>query len=579
MTNRRHHAHLDPDKQEVVVEKRGGGGGTTKRLDLKPTISRRQFLEAGLVTGAALLAESCSSPTVSRSSCPPNASINQIEHVIILMIENRSFDHFYGTYPGVRGFSDHPSGELGAFAQPWSENTFNPPKGTLLPYHLNTAVGNASVIGNVNVPTHNWAPQHMSWANGKMDAFVTTHALQHYDTPAYAPLVMGYYERSDLPFWYALADHFTLADNYYCSVLGPTMPNRLYAMSASIDPAGLQGGPILTTPNISGPGSSAQFIFSCSWTTMFERLESQGVSWKVYQQPGSSVGALQSLNLAIAFNALLYFKQYQDPSSSLYKKAFLPSWPDEFEADIAKGELPAVSWLIPPIIASAHPPAPAQLAAWMISRVINALTSNQKIWEKSVLFITFDENGGFFDHVVPPTPERGTPGEWLTTDPLPEAARGIDGPIGLGFRVPLLVVSPFSRGGFINSDPFDHTSLLRFLETRFGVEVPNLSSWRREMVGDLTSTLGLPDNSLPKLPPAPLDNPDLLRQYPAGKPLLSKASPAEPVTVSALEAIMPLAFQTPVVPPPPTPQVMPGQEGGTPKRLTHALCKPSKDRG
>jgi Tat (twin-arginine translocation) pathway signal sequence len=327
--------HANPRKQEGTEEKQGGEVTKAGRSIPKPTLSRREFLGASLVAGTALLAESCSTPTTSRTSCPPDANLNDIEHVIILMIENRSFDHFYGTYPGVKGFADHKRGDLGAFSQPWNENTFNPPKGELLPYHLNTAVGNASVIGNVNVPTHNWAPQHMSWAGGKMNAFVTAHALQHYDTPAYAPLVMGYYKRSDLPFWYALADQFTIADNYYCSVLGPTMPNRLYAMSASIDPAGVKGGPILTTPNISGAGSSAQFIFSCSWTTMFERLESQGISWKVYQQPDSSIGPLQSLNLAIAFNALLYFKQYQDPHSTLYKKAFLPSWPDEFERDIA----------------------------------------------------------------------------------------------------------------------------------------------------------------------------------------------------------------------------------------------------
>ena len=107
------------------------------------------------------------------------------------------------------------------------------------------------------------------------------------------------------------------------------------------------------------------------------------------------------------------------------------------------------------------------------------------------MFVAYDENGGFFDHVPPPTAPPGTGGEWLTASPLPSEASGVAGPIGLGFRVPCLVVSPFSRGGLVCSDVFDHTSLLRFLETRFGVAVPNLSAWRRETVGDLTSTLNL----------------------------------------------------------------------------------------
>jgi phospholipase C len=113
--------------------------------------------------------------------------------------------------------------------------------------------------------------------------------------------------------------------------------------------------------------------------------------------------------------------------------------------------------------------------------------SNPKVWSKTALFITWDENGGFFDHVAPPVAPKGTKGEYLTVSPLPAAANGIAGPIGLGFRVPMLIVSPFTRGGLVCSDTFDHTSMLRFIETRFGVEVPNLSEWRRRVTGDLTS--------------------------------------------------------------------------------------------
>src|SRR5262249_36199922 len=149
-----------------------------------------------------------------------------------------------------------------------------------------------------------------------------------------------------------------------------------------------------------------------------------------------------------------------------------------FEADCAAGTLPQVSWVLAPLVQSEHPPAPVTYGEVAAARVLNALTLNPSVWSRTALFITYDENGGFFDHLPPPVAPKGTPGEWLKVNPLPGDAAGVAGPIGLGFRVPLLLVSPYSRGGFVCSDTFDHTSLLRFLETRFGVEVPNLSVWR-----------------------------------------------------------------------------------------------------
>src|SRR5205823_5071066 len=140
--------------------------------------------------------------------------------------------------------------------------------------------------------------------------------------------------------------------------------------------------------------------------------------------------------------------------------------------------------------------------------ILNTLVSNPSVWAKTALFITHDENGGFFDHVTPPVAPAGTSGEYVTASPLPSDASGIAGPIGLGFRVPLLVVSPFARGGFVCSDTFDHTSLLRFLETRFGAEVPNLSGWRRSVTGDLTSAFNFVsvDKTKPTLPKESLLN-------------------------------------------------------------------------
>ncbi len=172
--------------------------------------------------------------------------------------------------------------------------------------------------------------------------------------------------------------------------------------------------------------------------------------------------------------------------------------------DVQRGHLPQVSWLLLGLGQTEHPGFSSPQAGQTGARqVVEALVSNPKLWRKTALFITWDENGGFFDHVAPPTAPKGTKGEYLTVSQLPQAAGGIRGPIGLGFRVPMLVVSPFSRGGLVCSDTFDHTSTLRFLETRFRVPVPNLSRWRRRTTGDLTGAFNFaarPKYAKPALP-------------------------------------------------------------------------------
>ena len=418
------------------------------------------------------------------STAPAGSDLGAIEHVVVIMQENRSFDHYFGTYPGVRGFDDHGS-KLGAFAQAWPGG--QAPK--LLPYKLDHATLQSQCAGNVDVPDHDWFPQHDSWAKGRNNRWLIAHSKRDIDGPAQAPLVMGYFDRENIPLQWALADAFTICDAYHSSVCGPTMPNRLYSVSGMIDPDGKHGGPIISTPDVS---NSAEIVGSVEWETIFEVLSENKISWKVYQPPNSAAGPEMKLNLALGFNSLLYFKQYvDDPASELYQRAFLPVWPDEFAADVASNTLPAVSWMIPTVPNSEHPSAPPTNGAAHVARILDILMSNPDVWSKTVVFLTYDENGGFFDHVAPPTAPAGTPGEHLTVKPLPVLAGGIAGPIGLGFRVPTLVISPFSRGGHVNSDTFDHTSLLRFLEQRFGVKAPNLTAWRRKTVGDLTSTLNL----------------------------------------------------------------------------------------
>jgi phospholipase C len=325
-------------------------------------------------------------------------------------------------------------------------------------------------------------------------------------------------------------------------VLGPTDPNRLYTMAASIDPAGQNGGPILQTII----ANRSSFNGRLTYTTMPEQLQTRGISWKVYSSPDENV-----LGGILSDNVLSYFKNFRDPASALHQNAFGPQFPIDFLADVAAGNLPQVSWIIGSVVTSDHPPAPSLFGENILSLIVDALAADAALWARTVLFVTYDENGGFFDHLAPVTPHSGTSGEYVTAPAVPDptivGSPPIPGPIGLGFRVPMLVISPFSRGGFVSSDLFDHTSVLRFLETRFGAEVPNLSAWRRATVGDLTSALNLkaPDHSMPNLP-----------------------SPVSAIQQVLLQCTANLAGQTPYAVP--NPQTLPAQEGGTVTRPSGA---------
>src|ERR1700676_3611292 len=414
--------------------------------------TRRELLKFGATTAVAQLASlglhGCGGGSISIPTGPPNpqagSKLSDIEHVVILIQENRSFDHYFGSYRGVRGFSD-PSM---AFQQPDPANTTNSPVGRLLPFHLDTSTTNAACTHDI---IHDWVSQHQSWDNGAMDGFVTSRLASNAND---AILTMGYYNRADLPFYYATADAFTLCDNYFCSVIGPTDPNRLYSMAASIDPDGKNGGPLIQTLGL----NRSSFFGKLTYTTMQEQLEARNISWKVYTSPDANI-----LNSVFSDNVLSYFKNFQDPASPLYQKAFLPQFPVDFLADAVSGNLPQVSWVLASLVDSDHPPAPSLFGESTLSGILSALTLNPAQWAKTVLLVTYDENGGFFDHVPPVTAPLGTPGEYVTAPSVPDPAAvgGIAGPIGLGFRVPMVIISPFSRGGFVSSDLFDHTSILR----------------------------------------------------------------------------------------------------------------------
>jgi len=438
--------------------------------------TRRDLLKAGAGAGAAAL---LADPIIQTAlaAAPKKGSLTDIEHVVILIQENRSFDHYFGMMPGVNGFANAVSSGVaaqGGYPAPGFE-------GELLPFHVNTE-GPTQCIPDI---THQWVPQHESWDGGAMDNFVRAH-LAH-DGAAAGPATMGYYTGQDIPFYWALAEAFTLCDAYHCSVMGPTDPNRLYSMSGTIDPEGLNGGPLIETLV-----SRSKYAGKFTWPTMPEALSAAGVSWKVYN--GASLG--------LGDNVLTYFKAYQE-QASLAEKAIKPVWPNDFEADLAAGTLPQVSWINTSLEETEHPNySTARVGEHVVAKLLKKLWWTPGMWEKTAIFITWDENGGFFDHVAPPTAPAGTAGEYLTVPDLTGSSGGIEGPIGLGFRVPMIVVSPYTRGGYLYSGTLDHTSLLRFLERRFEVTAPNISSWRRSVTGDLTGAFNFAAGSTrkPRLP-------------------------------------------------------------------------------
>jgi phospholipase C len=421
--------------------------------------SRRRLLGSALGAGGIAAAASLFPPNLRRAMAEPLSrpgSLDDVEHVVVLMQENRSFDHYFGTMRGVRGFDDPHATTLSTgrsvFYQPDPVN----PDGYLLPFHLDTKTTSAQAIPSTS---HAWAVQHSAWNGGKMDNWLPAHRKAD---GVNGPYVMGYYNRADIPFQFALAESFTICDSYFCSIMGPTHPNRFYLMTGTNDPNGLGGGPALDN-------SGTKY----TWKTYPERLTEAGVSWRVYQQSDN-----------YGCNALEFFKQYQTAShdSPLWQNGMIKYPAGKFEYDAVNDQLPTVSWIIPTSVESEHPNyLPAAGAAFVASK-IDAVAANPEVWRKTAFILTYDENDGLFDHVPPPVPPAGTADEFVG---------GL--PIGGGFRVPTTIVSPWTQGGWVSSENFDHTSVLRFLERLTGVEETNISAWRRKTFGDLTSAFRFGD--------------------------------------------------------------------------------------
>lgn len=526
----------------------------------------------------------------------PGSTWLDAEHVVILMQENRSFDHCYGALRGVRGFNDPRAVTLPDGNPVWLQS--NKAGETYAPFRLNIRDTKATWMSSL---PHSWVDQTDARNGGKHDGWLDSKRSGNRSF-APMPLTLGYYDRQDLPFYYALADAFTVCDQNFCSSLTGTTPNRLH----------LWTGTIRERPSIEAKANvrneDVDYGAEASWKTFPERLEEAGVSWRIYQNELSVASGLkgeadawlanftdnsiewfrqyhvrfaashrryvaereQSLpgeiaaleaqltdatrdkKLAAAKAELIAVRQererYTDENfaklpafeRSLHERAFTTNVGDpayrqlatltyrdgdterrmqvpkgdtlhRFREDVRTGKLPTVSWIVAPENFSDHPGAP-WYGAWYLSECLDILTKNPEVWRKTIFVLCYDENDGYFDHVppfVPPNPD--VPGSGKVSadlDPSVEWARMAQederqktrpgsakraGPIGLGFRVPLVIASPWSRGGFVNSQVCDHTSIVQMLEklvshrTGKPVRETNISAWRRTVCGDLSS--------------------------------------------------------------------------------------------
>jgi phospholipase C len=451
---------------------------------------RRSFLKTmGLGAMAATLP-----PSIARALAIPandrTGTIQDVEHIVILMQENRSFDHYFGTLRGVRGFGDPRAVNLPSGKPVWYQPSGS---GEVLPFRPNVESVGSTFLPD---PPHGWNDTHAAWNGGKHNQWIPNKGL----------VTMTYETRKDIPYQFALADAFTICDAYHCSLLGPTDPNRYHMWTGWVGNDGSGGGPVIANDEL-----------GYDWSTYPERLERAGISWKIYQDVGEGLDADHFWGWTFKYpytgnygdNALLYFHQYQNAlfGNPLADKAKVGTnilaqnqnplgLLDMFQEDVRRNRLPQVSWIVAPEAYTEHPNWIPDSGAWYVSQFIDILVSNPELWGKTAFFLTYDEEGGFFDHQVPPTPPQTSFDGKSTVDTIhevfPGSTRFTKGPYGLGMRVPMIVISPWSKGGWVNSELFDHTSLIRFIEARFGsshsglIET-NITPWRRAVVGDLTS--------------------------------------------------------------------------------------------
>ena len=469
---------------------------------MKRPMHRRKFLKLSAGAFGATTAFSIVPSTICKAlEIPANnvtGTIMDVEHVVIFMQENRSFDHYFGALNGVRGFGDPRAIRLPGGASVWRQPGREHPDGYVMPFHGDSTVTNAFRVDG-SAQGHQASLTILN--GGKFNQWGHSGELHQR---------MAHYTAKDLPFYYALASAFTICDNYHCSTLTQTYPNRMHLWTGCNGGGKVGGDPEMDnygedqTPTSDMATDQPIPRGPLEWTTYAERLQAKGISWKVYQEYDN-----------FQDNILSIFKPFRPVAkdSPLYRQG--RSWVTEeetdpekrkrsdgtplvtaFRKDLASGNLPQVSWIVTAADLSEHPEYEPAKGENVCARLIEALVDNPEVFAKTVFIINYDETGGFFDHIPPPLPPFhawqgystvSTAGEGKEYRDPKDANQGIH-PVGLGMRVPGIIVSPWSRGGWVCSELFDHTSVLRFLEKRFGAREENISDWRRAVCGDLTLT-------------------------------------------------------------------------------------------
>jgi phospholipase C len=467
----------------------------------KSRLSRRRFLQytglgAAAATTASLSAGPAGAAVASRSSAAARVlpqgwtgSISDIKHVVILMQENRSFDHYFGTLRGVRGYGDkqiltYQNGHT-VFQQPDAART---DLGYLLPYKLTDQTDTDL--------DHSWDGDHAARNGGLWNDWVAAKTEE----------TMGHFTRDEIPFHYAMADAFTICDGYHQGIMGPTSPNRMYLWTGTS--SGFTTNPDDYTVDF-GPDAGTAEV-----TTYPDQLQKAGVSWQVYtnDQVGDSSDFPDYFLGDFGDNPLWFYQQFNTTNSrnggtgALATRGAVTPWQtnagapalskthaayvlSSFISDVKASKLPQVSWIVAPAGYCEHPAFTPDYGAHYVNTVLQTLFANPELWKTTAVFITYDEHDGFFDHQLPPFPETSVTDEF------------IDGlPIGPGTRVPMIICSPWTRGGYVDSNVYDHTSVLQFLATWTGVKPANVTGWRASVTGDLTTAFDFkhPDFSIPK---------------------------------------------------------------------------------
>jgi len=469
------------------------------------TIDRRKFLSISAGTSATIALAAL--PLSIRKALAVQArietgTIKDVKHIVILMQENRGFDHYFGTMKGVRGFGDRFPVPLESGKPVWYQSNG---QREIAPFYMNPDKFNAYLAPST---PHSFSDSQAAWNQGKFGYW-----------PKYKnDNSMGYYKRSDIPFQFALAESFTICDSYHCSITSGTDPNRITFFSGSNFNPDLRAQGINCTDADSEPNNLRCWIknpevdiwpepgytykgSAFQWKTLPDVLQEAGVSWRIFQDPNDNwTGAMHG---GLAFES---FRTAQK-NSPIYNNGMSHWTLEDLAEQVRNDTLPAVSWVLPSQAFSEHPGGPSspQKGSNFTEQVLNALTSNPEVWSKTAFFLTFDENDGQFDHLPPPAvPSYNLDGTLAGGSTLPldgeyfndvdrvylkddDTISGNIRPFGLSARVPMYVVSPWSKGGWVSSEVFDHTSLAMFLEKRFDVTVPSISPWHRAVCGDLTS--------------------------------------------------------------------------------------------